>query len=127
MVKKITNNIFEILSIYLTNYSASIHIRAMAKLIGASHVALLPYLKTLEELKILKTEITGKNKQYTLNKDNVLTKYYLIAAEELVTIDYLEKTFNIKKLAEQLNNINISSPLILFGALLRAMLMRKVT
>src|SRR5208337_1224001 len=80
------------------------------------HVALLPYLKTLEEFKILKTEITGKNKQYTLNKDNVLTKYYLIVAEELATIDYLEKTFIAKKLAEQLNNVEISSPLILFGS-----------
>ena len=97
MVKKITNNIFEILSLYLTNYSASIHIRAMAKLIGASHVALLPYLKTLEEPKILQTEIAGKNKQYTLNKNNLLTKYYLIVAEGSDNNNILAKDFHYKK------------------------------
>ncbi len=116
MVVKITNNIFEILSFYRTDYSASMHIRAMAKLIGTSHVALLPYLRLLEKLKILNSEKAGRNKQYTLNKGNVSTKYYLLATEELVTIAYLGKIFLIKKLAEHLNNIDISNPLILFGS-----------
>lgn len=116
MVEKITNVTFEILSLYRTDYSATLHIRAMAKLIGTSHVALLPYLKRLEELKILSFERSGRNKQYTLNKDNVLTKYYLLIAEELVAIDYLEANFIIKKLAEHLNAADVSSPLILFGS-----------
>ncbi len=116
MVIKLTNNIFEILVLYRADYSKNLHIRAMAKLIGTSHVALLPYLKRLEKLKILNSEKAGRNKQYTLNKDNLLTKYYLVTNEELVTIDYLEKTFLIKKFAEHLNTIDISNPLILFGS-----------
>jgi len=76
----------------------------------------LPHLKLLEELKILNAQTLGRNKQFTLNKDNILTKYYLIAAEEHVTIQYLQKTFLIKKLAEHLNNIDISVPLLLFGS-----------
>jgi hypothetical protein len=116
MVDKITNNIFKILTLYRDDYSASFHVRAMAKLIGTSHVALLPYLKHLEELKLLKSENAGRNKQYTLNKENILAKYYLAATEELATIDFLEKTFLIKKLSEHLNSIDISSPLILFGS-----------
>lgn len=115
MEEKITNN-FRIISLYRTEYSASIHIRAMAKLIGTSHVALLPYLKRLEELKILYSEKTGKNKQYRLNKDNILTKHYLTVTEGLATIDYLEKNFLIKKFTEHLANIDIASPLILFGS-----------
>jgi predicted nucleotidyltransferase len=116
MVVKITNNIFGILSLYRTDYSASMHIRAMAKLMETSHVTLLPYLKYLEKLKILSSEKTGRNKQYTLNKDNILTKYYLITTEELETIDYLENNFLIKKLAEHINKMDVSSPLILFGS-----------
>ena len=116
MVEKITNNIFKILTLYRSDYSSSLHIRAMAKLMETSHVALLPYLKHLEKLKILNSENAGRNKQYTLNKDNILTKYYLMTTEELVTIDYLEKTFLIKKLAEHLNTLDISNPLILFGS-----------
>jgi predicted nucleotidyltransferase len=115
MEEKLTNN-FRILSLYRTDYSASIHIRAMAKLIGTSHVTLLPHLKRLEELKILYSEKTGKNKQYRLNKDNILTKHYLTVTEELATIDYLEKNFLIKKFTEHLASINIASPLILFGS-----------
>jgi predicted nucleotidyltransferase len=88
----------------------------MAKLIGTSHVALLPYLKRLEEQKILNPEKAGKNKQYLLNEDNILTKHYLTITEELATIDYLEKNFFIKKLVEHLNSINTANPLILFGS-----------
>jgi len=116
MVEKITNKIFKTLTLYRCDYSSSLHIRAMAKLIGTSHVGLLPYLKHLEELKILNSENAGRNKQYTLNKDNILTKYYLMTTEELATIDYLEKTFLIKKLAEHLSNIDFSTSLILFGS-----------
>jgi predicted nucleotidyltransferase len=115
MEEKITNN-FKILTLYRTDYSASIHIRAMAKLIGTSHVALLPYLKRFEEIKILYSEKTGKNKQYRLNKDNILTKHYLTVTEELATIDYLEKNFLIKKFGEYLSHIDIMNTLILFGS-----------
>ena len=82
---------------------------------GTSHVALLPYLKHLEELKILKSESKGRNKHYTLNKENILTKYYLATTEDFV-IDYLEHNFLAKKLAQHISNIDISSPLILFGS-----------
>ena len=116
MEGKPANYYFKILSLYRTDYTASLHMRAMAKFLDTSHMTLLPHLKRLEELKILKAEIVGKNKQYTLNKDNILTKYYLIATEELVTIDNLEKTYLIKKLAEHLNNIDFPNPLIIFGS-----------
>ena len=109
-------NYFRILSLYRTDYTANLHMRAMAKLLGTSHMTLLPHLKRLEETKILQTETVGKNKQYTLNKNNLLTKYYLIVTEGFATIAYLQKTFIIKKLAEHLNNLGIQNPLILFGS-----------
>jgi predicted transcriptional regulator len=82
MVDKITNNVFKILTLYRTAYSSSFHVREMAKLIGTSHVALLPYLKNLEEQKILNSKNAGRNRQYCLNKENILTKYYLVTTEE---------------------------------------------
>ena len=116
MVIKLTNSLFDTLALYRTDYSASLHTRAIAKLVGTSHVALLPYLKQLENLKILTSEKAGRNKQFTLNRDNILTKYYLTATEELVTIEYLETNFLIKKLSEQLNDTDTASSLILFGS-----------
>jgi predicted nucleotidyltransferase len=109
-------NYFRTLSLYRGDYSTSLHLRAIAKLLNTSHMTLLPYLKHLEELKILLSKKVGRNKQYLLNKDNILTKYYLTTTEEIVTIDYLEKNFLVKKLAEHLNNMDTANPLILFGS-----------
>ena len=107
---------FKILSLYRTNFEASLHARAIGKLLSTSHMTLFPYLMRLEELKILNSTIVGRNKQYTLNKENILTKYYLVATEQFVTLEFLEKNFLIQKLAEHLNGIDLASPLILFGS-----------
>jgi predicted nucleotidyltransferase len=115
MVEKAVNYL-KILTLYRTDYEANFHIRAMAKLLDTSHVTLLPHLKHLEQIKILQHEKVGRNKQYLLNKTNILTKYYLTATEQLATISYLEKNFIIKKLAEHLNNLDTANPLILFGS-----------
>lgn len=116
---KVTGFFFAILGLYRTDYTVSLHPRAMAKLIGTSHVALLPYLKQLESLKILNSEKVGRNKQYRLSKDNILIKHYLTITEELATINYLESNFLIKKFCEHLNNMDLSNPLILFGSYIK--------
>lgn len=116
MVEKFTSVLFKILNFYRTNYSNRTHARAMAKNLNLSHVALLPYLKQLQELKILNAQTEGRNKQYTLYKENNLTQNYLIITEEIATINYLEKTYLIKKLSEHVNSANIFFPLILFGS-----------
>ena len=115
MVEKAFNYL-KLLSLYRTDYEASFHIRAMAKLLDTSHVTILPHLKHLEQIKILQHEKVGRNKQYLLNKTNILTKYYLTTTEHLATINYLEKNFVIKKLAEHLNNLDTATPIILFGS-----------
>ncbi len=107
---------YKILTLYRSNYAISLHARAIGKLLSTSHMTLLPYLARLEELKILHSTMVGRNKQYTLNKENILTKYYLTTAEQLVTLNYLEKNFLIRKLTEHLNNVDVINPLILFGS-----------
>lgn len=108
--------ILQILSLYRTDYTLKLHMRAMAKLLDTSHMTLLPHLRRLEELKILNTQTVGKNKQFTLNKENTLTRYYLVMAEELAVLSYLRKNFVIKKLAEHLSKLDFFTPLILFGS-----------
>ena len=115
MVEK-TTNYLKIIALYRTDYTASLHVRAIAKLLGTSHVTILPHLEQLEQIKILQHEKIGRNKQYLLNKANILTKYYLTTTEQLAAISYLEKNFTIKKLAENLNSLDTSNPLVLFGS-----------
>ena len=116
MKEKITNHIFEILTLYRTDYTKSLHVRAIAKLLDTSHVTRLPYLKELEKNKILTSKKVGKNKEYTLNPDNILTKYYLTVSEKLETIKYLQKNFLIKKVSQHLININLQGAVVLFGS-----------
>jgi predicted nucleotidyltransferase len=115
MVEK-TTNYLKIITLYRTDYTTNLHVRAMAKLLGTSHATLLPYLKQLEKNKILRHERVGRNKQYRLNTANILTKHYLTITEETVTIEFLEKTQLMRKLAEHLDAIDTPNPLILFGS-----------
>jgi predicted nucleotidyltransferase len=107
---------YKILTLYRSNYAISLHVRAIGNLLNTSHMTLQPHLKRLEELKILHSTMVGRNKQYTLNKENILTKYYLTTAEQVVTLNYLEKNFLMRKLSEHLNSIDMMNPLILFGS-----------
>jgi predicted nucleotidyltransferase len=107
---------FRVLALYTSDYTAKLHMRAMAKLLETSHMTLLPHLKRLEELKLLQAEKVGRNKQYTLNKNNILTKNYLIVAEELATVEYAENNFLIKKFITHISNIDLLNPLLLFGS-----------
>jgi predicted nucleotidyltransferase len=109
-------NYFKVLSLFRTDYATSLHVRAMANLLNVSHMTLLPHLNQLEKFKILQSSKMGRNKDYRLNQDNILTKYYLTTTEELVTIEYLEKNQLIRKLAEHLNSLDTPNPLILFGS-----------
>jgi len=116
MVEKITNHKFTIISLYTSNYNNSLHARAIAKLLQTSHVTLLPHLRQLEKNKILTSKKVGRNKEYTLNPDNIITKEYLTITEKLTTIEYLQKNFLIKKITEQLLTLNLTGSITLFGS-----------
>ncbi len=116
MVDKTTNNKLSIISLYHSNYLAQYHTREMAKLLKKSHVTLLPHLNALEKEKILIAKTIGKNKVYTLNLDNILTKNYLIISELVESIFYQEQVFLIKKINTEISKLNLSGTLILFGS-----------
>jgi len=116
MEVKITNYIFDILNLYRTDYTKSLHVRAIAKLLNTSHVTLLPHLKKLEKNKILLSRKVGKNKEYLLNHNNILTKDYLALSEKLEAIKYLQKNFLIKKVYQHLINVNVQGAVVLFGS-----------
>jgi predicted nucleotidyltransferase len=116
MVEKTTNIKLEIISLFRSNYLAQYHVREMAKLTKKSHVTLLPHLKDLKKDKILVSKKIGKNKQYSLNFDNIITKNYLTISETTVTTSFLEQVFLIKKITKEIFNLNLSGTIILFGS-----------
>lgn len=116
MVDKATDNKLKILSLYHLNYLTQHHTREMAKLTKKSHVTLLPHLHALEKDKVLIAKTIGKNKIYTLNLDNILTKNYLTISELLESILYQEQVFLIKKINTEISKLNLSETLLLFGS-----------
>ncbi len=116
MVEKTTNNKFKIIALFRTNYLAQYHVREIAKLTKKSHVTLLPHFKELEKDKIITSKTIGKNKQYTLNFQNIISKNYLTISEIIKTNAYLEQNFLIKKITKEIFNLNLPGTIILFGS-----------
>jgi len=116
MVGKTTNIKYEIINLFKSNYLGQFHVREMAKLIKKSHVTLLPHLKALEKDKIIYAKTIGKNKVYSINFENIITKNYLTLSETVETTAFLEQIFLIKKITKEIFNLNLSGTIMLFGS-----------
>jgi len=116
MVENINKSILEIIGLYRNNYLGQFHIREMAKLIGKSHVSLLPHLRKFEKGKILLAKQVGKSRVYSLNFDNNQVKEFLSLSEKQNSLELLNKEFFIKKFYDEFVNIDLDGCLILFGS-----------
>ncbi len=116
MVDKTTDNKLRIISLYRLNYLAQYYVREMAKLTKKSHVTLLPHLAALEKDNILAAKTVGKNKVYSLNIDNILTKSYLTISELFESIQYQEHVFLIKKITTEISKLDLVGSFVLFGS-----------
>lgn len=116
MVENITKWKLKILSLYRTNYLATFHVRELAKLLKTSHVTLLPHLRSLEKDGIVKAKTVGKNKVFSLNLTSIAVREHVVLAEKVETLEFLERVFLIKKLAQELAQLNLPGCFILFGS-----------
>lgn len=116
MVENINKIRLEIIGLYRNNYLSRFHIREMARLIGKSHVSLLPHLRKFEKDKILLTKQVGKSKVYSLNFDNNQVREFLSLSEKKKSLEFLNKEFFIKKIYDESISINLNGCLILFGS-----------
>ena len=116
MVENINNIKLDIISLFRNNYLNQFHIRLMAKLIGKSHVSLLPHLKEFEKNKMLISKEVGKSKVYSLNLNNNQVREFLSFAEKKKSLELLNKEIFVKKIYEEFINLDLNGSLILFGS-----------
>ena len=116
MVENINNIKLDIISLFRNNYLNQFHIRLMAKLIGKSHVSLLPLLKEFEKNKMLISKEVGKSKVYSLNLNNNQVREFLSFAEKKKSLELLNKEIFVKKIYEEFINLDLNGSLILFGS-----------
>lgn len=114
----ITKTTLKILALYTNNYKKSLHLREISRETKADVKTTQLQLKKLEKINVLSSTIKGKNKEYVLNLNNVIAKYYLIMAEIFASVIYLQKNFLIKKVITEIEN-KIDDPLVLFGSFVK--------
>ena len=117
MMKKynINQTTLEILELYRSNYSISVHVRAVARETQVDVKAIQLQLKKLEKTHIVISAQKGRNKEYSLNLNNYLTKYYMILAETYASITYLGENFEVKKLISEIGD-KLGGSVLLFGS-----------
>jgi len=111
----INQTTIKILALFRTDYETAIHVREIARNIQTDTKTVGIHLNRLENINVLKSTIRGRNKEYQLNLDNPVTKYYVILAETYTTITYLEGNYLIKKLTGEILN-RIDGTVILYGS-----------
>ncbi len=114
----ITQTTLRIVGLYNDNYTKSLHLREIARKTKTDVNTAYPQLNKLAEMNILSSTMRGKNKEYVLNLDNIITKYYLTMAEIFTAIVYLQKNFVIKKVMTEIES-KIDGSLILFGSFVK--------
>ncbi|MGI0066574.1 MAG: nucleotidyltransferase domain-containing protein [Nitrosotalea sp.] len=114
----ITQTTLKIIGLYTENYKKSIHLREIAREVNVDVKSVQLQLQRLEKINVLSSVLKGRNKEYALNLNNTITKYYLIMAESFTSIIYLKKHFLIKKIFNEISD-RIDGPLILFGSFVK--------
>ena len=105
------NNIFSIVSLYTKDYKKKIYLREISKLTNLPVKTIQNTVKILEQDKILKSTLHGKNKYFYINLDNIETKFFLLYSEIYKTLTFLEKYPCFKTFIKELN---LDSLIIIF-------------
>src|SRR3989344_3838371 len=90
------NNQMELLGLFRGNYKKQIYLRMISKLSKIPLKTTQNTLIFLEKERIIKSKVEGKNKYFSLNTENILTKQYLLQTECYFTNRFLEKYPNFK-------------------------------
>jgi predicted nucleotidyltransferase len=107
------NNELEVISLYRGNYKARYYLREISTRTKIPLKTCQNTLKSLESHKVLKSIIEGKNKYFSLNLENIKTKWSLLQSEIYQTELFSEKNPQIKLF---LKSLQTKSPIIVFGS-----------
>ncbi len=108
------NKEIQVMRLYLGDYLKRLFLREISRLSGLALKTTQRILGNLEKARILKSEISGKNKYFFLNMDNIETKPMLLQAEIFQTMQFVEKYPVFKSFLKEIKNI--SEPIIIFGS-----------
>ncbi|MBU0536703.1 MAG: nucleotidyltransferase domain-containing protein [Nanoarchaeota archaeon] len=106
-------NGLDVLALFLGDYSRQLYLREISQKAKIPLKTTQTFLAKLEKGKILKSTVSGKNKYFRLNLDNIQTKLMLQQAESQQTSRFLEKYPELKTF---LKSAKTDNTLIVFGS-----------
>ncbi len=92
----------KILQLYSGEYGKRLHLREIARAVGVDVKAVQLQLRNLEENNVLRSELRGRNKDFSLNPENPMTMYHMVLAEVYTSIRLMETSYPIKRVAGEL-------------------------
>lgn len=113
--KLINNWSLKIIELYSCKLTSSFYGREIAKKLNANQRTILLNLNKLEKNHLLKSKIKGKNREFTLNKENDLVKEIILMAEVNKTMIFLDEHFEIYSIVKKLKQI-IKNTIIIYGS-----------
>ena len=111
----INQTTLKILGLFRGDYGKSLHLRRIARETSVDVKAVQIQLRRLEVVNVLSSLVRGKNKEYHLNLNNPVTKYYLILAETFISVRFLGRNFLVKKMVSEVVE-GLRGVVILFGS-----------
>jgi len=114
MVTKVNDGDLKILSLFTKSYEKEYYIREVEKLLKVSSRTALLTLAKLEKKGILESKTKGKIKAYTIKKA-VISREFLLMAEQYKRIGFLEKNHLVKEVLEKADKY-MQGIVIVFGS-----------
>lgn len=111
---KITENTFQVLSLFTNDFSREYYVREVQKLLKISPRTAQLILEDLEEKGVIESKTKGKIKTFKLGSGET-TKRYLVFAEQYKAIAFLEKRLMIKEVIEKITPL-IKGISVIFGS-----------
>ena len=106
-------NELDIIALYLGDYTRQFYLREISKKAKMPLKTTQNMLASLEKNAILRSRISGKNKYFSLNLDNIRAKSAILQAEIQQTTRFLERYAPIKTF---LKSIKTNEMIVVFGS-----------
>lgn len=120
MVEKIpvAGTALSIMRLYAGDYRLCLHMREIARRVGADASSVRLHLQRLERINVLGRTRAGRNVGFSPNLDNLLTRQYMVMAECFASVGYMRRHYIAKRILEDLDR-HVDGALVLFGSYAR--------
>lgn len=107
-----------IMRLYAGDYRLSLHMREIARRVGADVSSVRIHLQRLERINVLGRSKAGRNIAFSPNLNNLFTRQYMVMAESFASVEYMRRHYIAKRVLKDLDT-HVDGALVLFGSYAR--------